>query len=433
MTPAGVRLMHAMFDSPGPHGRRWVVILFLLAALLRTGWVAARYSGERASVLQYPDEEAYCQVARSLWKGEGLRDEFGYRATYMPGYPAFLSLFVGWQGGLFWARTVQALLGACVAPALYLLACRWISLARMEGDVGGGADGHVCVLAGLAAVFDPFLLFFSGLLLTETLFAVVLTVAWLVLVSMCRPNRRLGILAALLAGLALWACIMLRPSAAVLVPLAVIAVVICRRFDKGGLVAAVVMVAVVGLGLSPWAARNHAVIGQWQWLTTRGGISLYDGLQPGATGASDLADTKTMPQVQGLGEVEWDRYFRDQAWSAVRENPGRLVRLAWLKFRRTWSPWPNVENLRGGVAATVSAGWTILLLLLAACGGWSCRRSVSAWIVLLLPVVAFTMIHMVYVGSLRYRVPFMPLVMVLSAVGLVEALSALYGRRRTNP
>jgi hypothetical protein len=45
------------------------------------------------------------------------------------------------------------------------------------------------------------------------------------------------------------------------------------------------------------------------------------------------------------------------------------------------------------------------------------RRSIGAWLLLLTPVAAFTALHMVYVGSVRYRVPVMPFIMVLSAAG----------------
>src|SRR5512145_2654782 len=105
--------------------RAWPVLLFLIAAVLRVGWVVARFSGDRAELLQYPDEEAYVDLARSLAAGEGLVDEFGYRATYMPAYPAFLAVFMGLGQPLFWARLVQALLGALAAPATFALACRW--------------------------------------------------------------------------------------------------------------------------------------------------------------------------------------------------------------------------------------------------------------------------------------------------------------------
>lgn len=411
----------------------WVVVLFVMAAGLRAGWVCFRYSGDDSPIHEYPDEKAYWDVSRSLAAGDGLVDEFGYRATYMPGYPVFLALFTDrenpyWYTYLHWARLIQAILGALIAPAVYVLALRWLSLAGSESEHAASGMA-VSVLAGLAVAFDPFLVFFSGLLLTETLFVVALVLAWVWVLPLCRRNRRIGPVAVIGAGLMLWLCLMLRPSSVILVPLVPAAIVLARRFDRQGVAAAALILVLVAVGLSPWAIRNRRVIGEWRWLTTRGGISLYDGFQPGATGASDLAHTKTMPQVQGLSEAEWDRYFHNQAWSSIRHDPGRAVRLAWLKFRRTWGPWPNVEGYRGGVAGTVGAAWTICILVLAVLGWWAQRRALAAWVVLLLPVAAFTLLHMVYVGSVRYRLPVMPFVVVLAAAGLAESLAALRGRR----
>jgi len=398
---------------------RWVLLLFVLAVVVRVGWVAVRFGSPEASCqLAYPDEGVYWRLAHSLAVGEGLVDEFGYRATYMPGYPAFLSVFVNILRPLLWARLVQALLGAWVAPATFLLAWQWMRRSNGNGVSGRRPGFLVSVLAGLAAVFDPFLVFFSGLLLTETLFAAVLVSAWAVLMSVSDPlgNRRIRVAVGL--GILLLLSVYLRPSAAILVLLMPVAVVIGRRWDRRSFWISAVVLGVVVCGLFPWALRNHKTIGQWRWLTTRGGISLYDGLRQGATGASDLAHTKTMDAVAGLSESQWDAYFKLRAWSAVRQDAGRVFSLAGRKFCRTWSLTPNVEAYRQGPIAWISAGWMILVLGSAVIGWIGCRRAVRSWIILLLPVVVFTLLHMVFVGSVRYRVPVMPMVFVLSASGL---------------
>lgn len=405
----------------------WILILFLLAASLRLGWVVARWGpAGRAEHLDYPDEDAYVLGARFLAAGEGLIDEFGYRATYMPGYPAFLAVFQGLPRPLLWARMVQALLAAWVAPATFLLARRFLEGAPNRPGSGAADTAPACpnggllvpVLAGLAAAFDPFLVFFSGLLLTEALFAAVLVTAWVFLqTQVARPEQGFPVLT-IGAGLFLWLAILLRPSAAILVILAPLALVVLRRFNRRAVVHAAMIPLVVMVGLLPWAARNRAVLGQWHWLSTRGGISLYDGLQPGATGSSDLAHTKKDPVVQGLSELQWDEHFRSAALAEARRDPMRVARLAWRKLLRTWRPVPNVEEYSSGFVAALSALWMLPALALAAVSWWRHRRAVAAWAMLLLPVVAFTLLHMIYVGSVRYRVPVMPFVEVLSAAGL---------------
>ena len=274
---------------------------------------------------------------------------------------------------------------------------------------------------------DPFLVFFSGLLLTETLFAVSLLAAWYFVVATAQADAGVRWRDAIGAGLLLTLCVLLRPSAVVLVVFAVMLIAVGRGAKRKRLARAWVILAVVVMGLFPWALRNRATIGQWRWLTTRGGISLYDGLREGATGNSDLAHTKTMSDVAGLSETAWDAYFRSAAIRAAQSDPMRVVKLAGSKFLRTWSLIPNVEAYRRGSAAVAGAAFMVLALATAAVGWWRCRRSAYRWIVLLTPVVAITCMHMVFVGSVRYRVPVMPFVVVLSGAGLVQMWSC---RRR---
>lgn len=249
-----------------------------------------------------------------------------------------------------------------------------------------------------------------------------LMAAWLLILPMNSARVRVTSRQAFAAGLMLLGCVLLRPSAFVLVPLTAAAVAVFRRFDRGGLSAAATMILVVMVGLLPWAYRNHLTIGQWRWLTTRGGISLYDGLRPGATGASDLAHAKDLPEVQGLSETEWDAWFRQKALDTAREDPGTVLRLAIVKFARTWSPWPNVEQYRRGPVAWLSAVWMFASLAMATVGWWHYRHHLRCWALLLLPVATITLLHTVFVGSVRYRVPLMPLVYILSASGLLAVI-----------
>lgn len=398
-------------SSPGAPIARWVLIVFAIAAVLRVGWVCVRYvGGDRAATLEYPDEEAYVLSAGSLASGEGLIDEFGYRATYMPGYPAFLAVFQRLPHSLFWVRVIQVVLAALVAPAGMLLARCWWD------------DDRVVVLSGLAVAIDPFLIFFSGLLLTEALFAVVLVWAWVFVSRLCAANQKLHWGDAIAVGLLLLTGVLLRPAAIILVVCALLVVLIARRPKREAVWVSGLSVLIVIIGLWPWAARNKAVLGEFRWLTTRGGISLYDGLQPGTVGDSNLAHTKALPDVQGLSETRWDTYFRQRAWQLLREDPTRAVKLAGRKLLRTWSLIPNVESHRHGAPAIVSAIWMGAALLLAIVGFGTEFRRWRCCLTLLAPVIAVTMLHMFFVGSVRYRVPVMPMVLVLSASGAVTLI-----------
>ncbi|HOW18391.1 MAG TPA: glycosyltransferase family 39 protein, partial [Phycisphaerae bacterium] len=404
--------------TTGTTAARPVLAIFGLALALRWAWILVHTATSAA--LTFPDEEQYWRLAQSLAGGRGLVDEFGYRATFMPLYPAFLSLFADRPHGMLLARLVQAIVGAAAVFPIYVLA------RRLAGRRAAAASAML-----IAA--DPFLVFgFSNLLLTETSFTTMLCAALAAgwpdadttaertpsgsLQAACRPGARrrpLTTLRALITGVLFATAVYLRPSIAAFIPLWLIALVLVVRPAAAAVRSGMVVAATVILLLLPWAVRNRIVLGQWVWLTTRSGISLYDGLGPRATGASDLAYTKTMPNLKGLSETQWDAYFTHESWRIARDDPARALALARAKFGRMWSFVPNEPGSRTPLKMAVSAVWMTLVLATAIIGAFRIRRGRDI-LLLLLPAVYLTLLHMIYVGSVRYRVPAMPLIYVLS-------------------
>jgi len=338
----------------------------------------------------------------------------------MPLYPAFLSLFVDRPHGMLLARLAQAIVGAAAVFPIYVLARRL-------------AGRRAAAASAVLVATDPFLVFgFSNLLLTETCFTTVLCAAlaagWPAtgmtaermpsgsVQAPCRRNSRgrpLTTLRAVITGVLFATAVYLRPSIAAFVPLWLVALVLVVRPATTAVRSGVAVAATVILLLLPWAVRNRVVLGQWVWLTTRSGISLYDGLGPRATGASDLAYTKTMPNVNGLPETQWNAYFTHESWRIARDDPARVLVLARAKFGRMWSFVPNEPGSRTPLKMAVSAIWMMVVLAAAAIGVIRMRRGRDI-LLLLLPAVYLTLLHMIYVGSVRYRVPAMPLIYVLS-------------------
>jgi hypothetical protein len=293
--------------------------------------------------------------------------------------------------------------------------------------IAGRSAGWV---AGQWVACDPGLIGVSSLLLTETLYVTVLAAWWLVGWPLSEPNARARYARwALAAGLAATA-VYTRPVAIVLVPLWALWVWARRRFQPRALIGALFVVSIVVLSLVPWGLRNQRVTGRWCWLTTRAGISLYDGVRPGATGAGDLAEIKNSPAVQGLNEHQWDQYFREKSYEAIRDEPGRIIRLGFVKWCRTWSPFLHADEYGSSVMRAVFAVWSVLFYLAAVFGLALRRREPGLWIGLLLPALMISVVHFFYVGSIRYRVGAVPALAVLAAVGVVGLAGLL--RRTTH-
>ena len=134
-----------------------------------------------------------------------------------------------------------------------------------------------------------------------------------------------------------------------------------------------------------------------------------------------------MPELAQMTEPQRDRYLYNRAIEQIRRDPLRIVRLAWVKFCRTWNPLPNAPGYRRSPRAWVLAAYTVVVLILAAVGVGFWRRWPATLALILLPIVYFTILHSIFIGSVRYRVPLMPLLAMLAAGG-VWVLLARCGR-----
>jgi len=406
-----------------------VIIVFAVALAIRGGWGTFRLVRQAdPSILEFPDEQQYWLIASSLHRGEGLRDELGFRATRMPLYPGYLSLFAGSSGGVVVAKITHWVLGASVA----------VLAAGVASILFGRRHG---IITGLLVACDPFLVFFSSLLLTETLFLVgLLTFWWMVtpLAVRCGPDPGAGPVEAdvlgwrrwVATGLAAAMCVYVRESSLGLIIMVLVLIVLLRRVDGRMLGGAAVALGVVVVSLLPWAARNRQVLGEWCWLTTRGGISLYDGVGPRATGASDLAGIQQMPAVEGLHEMAWNRYFLRESLESIASDPGRIVGLAGKKLARMWNPFPNVESYQSRLVRALSAVWMFPLYFLIVVGSIAQVRRYAAGglerlLFLLFPAMYFSALHSLFVGSVRYRLAAVPMLEILAAAGLIVVMGRL--------
>jgi hypothetical protein len=187
------------------------------------------------------------------------------------------------------------------------------------------------------------------------------------------------------------------------------------------------LIVVLGIAaiMMPWWVRNARLYGRFVPTAVWAGASLYDGLNPRATGASDM-EFLDRPPFRDLDETRQDRVLTRAALDFVREQPRRAAELAAVKFVRYWSPWPNEESFRSRAAVLVGVLVEVPLFALLAAGIWLRRRDAAALVVLAGPVIYFLCLHMIFVSSVRYRIPGLVPALGLSALACME----LMNRRR---
>ncbi len=180
---------------------------------------------------------------------------------------------------------------------------------------------------------------------------------------------------------------------------------------------ATTMALLVGLTLFPWALRNDRVMQQWVWTDSNAGITLYDGYNPDATGASDQRFVRRLPQLRLMDEMARSRYLTGRAIEFIRRYPNRVPELMLAKAARTWSPMPLSDQFSSPVYKAVLLVYSIPFDVLVLWGVWQGKLKKSAKALLLLPAVYLTVVHALTIGSLRYRLPAEPALAVLVACG----------------
>jgi 4-amino-4-deoxy-L-arabinose transferase-like glycosyltransferase len=374
----------------------------------------------------FPDADIYLLLARAIRRGEPFQvSQWGvpHFALRTPGYPLFLAACEGLFGeNLLAIRLVQATLGAGCAWLVYRLAIRVLP----------AEPARVPVWAALLAAVEPYVAVLSILLLSESLFVPLLLAALVGMAGLWSPRgsaeAKGGALRAVATGVAVGAAILVRPSWALFVPgLLLVWVVASERTGRARAMRGALLVCLgAAIVMSPWWYRNWRVYGRFVPTALWAGASLYDGLNPAATGASDMRFLDE-PEIRRLDEPAQDAELFARTWAFVRANPRRALELAVIKSGRFWSPWPNADSLSAPGVAWASALITLPVYALIIVGAWDRRRDLRALVLLLGPLLYFWVLHMLFVGSVRYRIPGLVPALVLAALGAERLLER--GRR----
>lgn len=400
MTPSSP----AYGDARRPSALRWILPLALAARLAMVAYAAVS-----PARFDYPDTRRYVAVARNIAAGLGPVESNHGRCGTDPLYPLFLSiaptLGASSNGAiLLCGRAVNVILGLACVIAVYRIADR----------LGGT---RAAIVAALILSLDPITLFFHGLVLTEVAYSAALL--WTIdrLLAARQDGR---ILPVCLAGLCLGLGAITR-SSGLLLPIALLpALLIGRARPARRALLACGFLFAFALPIAPVAARNYRLLGHWVPVRTGSGATLLESLGPWADGGPGMEKVVWPAFPPDANEAVRDRVCREAAIAWARSHPAVTLRLAWVKLRRTWSITLHAPGYQGD--AFTAIGWLTVapVYLLALVGIWTLRRRRDAlWLLLAAPLY-FSVLHSIFVGSVRYRVPVMPFLMILAGIAIAH-------------
>jgi 4-amino-4-deoxy-L-arabinose transferase-like glycosyltransferase len=357
----------------------------------------------------FPDASVYVATGRAL-----ARTGIMSSSIYMPLYPLWT-----WMWGGAW--------GVKFGDVLVSAATVWL-IWRLAGLLT--RDRAMALLAAAIAAVYPHSLFYAASGLTETLFTALLLAAFV-----CFYQRQFAS-----ASVFLVLTILVRPTLDLVAPLLVAAfALLVHRASARETAYRVGQYACIYLVLmTPWWIENYVHYGTFVRLDLGDGIVLYSGNNPmntsggGVLGAKRGSDAD-MTSFNSISDpVQRNAALEHAAWEFIERNPARFIELAGVKFVRFWRLWPYAgEYARPWIIAASLMSYGVLLVCSLGYLAVAGRQNFRILSPVLLLTAYLTAVHMATIGSIRYRFPLEPFMMILGAAGALVAWQSM--SRLRNP
>jgi len=401
-----------------PHG---TVAAFAALAFL-VGCAVAVRSG---TTLGYSDEQDYVTLARHLADGLGFTANGRTPTAFRPpAWPSTLAVVDFLGGGIVASRFVGVAFFSTTVVMLYAL------VKRIAGSDAG-------LLAAALLTCYPLSLYTATTLYTESQSMLLVTVGLLTVViadAAAEPAEGVGWAAA--SGACFGLLGLTAPAYLIVVAIVVVWLLWRRCSFRRIAILAAPLVVVLSIPLVAWGVRNEVAIGSFVPVSTNGGLNLLLGNNPNATPTTgvnaDISEYITTVRRRDLGEVEADRYFREQAVEWIRDDPGSAAVLYAGKLANFFNFRSNVvsESQQSGLTDALGAltYYPLLLLFVVRLAMFRSLPLVRGEGLLVASYLGYAVTAAIFFTRIRFRVPVDQLMIAVVACGVVAWSRSRYRR-----
>ncbi len=396
-----------------------LLLVILLALVIRIAYLVA-YQGLPAWDQLTVDNYYHHNWAQNIADGNVLGDTTYFRAPF---YVYCLALLYYLLGASLW---VGRMFGLVIGVASIFMTYR----------IGRKIFDHrVGMIAATIHTIYPVIIYFESELLLDPLFALLLQVAIYRTLVWWDSNRPADIFT---AGLMYGLAAITRPTVLIVVPLVIMLAWALQRPLKSAVKHSAVLLLGVVLTILPITLRNVLVASDPVLISSQGGINLYIGNNEVANGVTaampePLGFNWRVQQVTHIAETdlghklkpgEVSSYWLRKSKDWILSNPGEFLTLYLKKLYRNFSDVEVSNNrdlgvffARVGILNYNPLSFGILFGLTIA-GCWICPGKNQKAVFLLTVIMTYTVMSALFFFSSRFRLPLLPLYIVLASATL---------------
>ena len=369
------------------HSDRWLTSILGLALLARLIFLAVYPD------VYFPDATSYAHMGEQIFSGKKIINDI-----YMPLYPVWAHL----TGGGLTQKLADIFLSTVTVFLVYQLSFSLFG------------NRLTSLTASAIATVYPLFLFNAVTGLTETCYTFLLLMAFWYLYRGKFPP---GAIALVLA-------VLIRPTLDLLNPILIIIFTLFvhrsgwKQLSKN----LGIYFIVYAILMSPWWIHQYKKYGSFVRLNLGDGVALYAGNNPlnKSGGGTRPEDVDLTPFYIIQDPLERNKALKEAAFDYIVENPGNFIYMAGVKFIRFWRLYPYVKDYQQWhviLTSILTYGFVLICAI-----GFALQKSKKCKLPLL-PIFAtiayLTLVHMITVGSIRYRFPLEPLLIIFAAQFLI--------------
>lgn len=397
-----------------------LIIVIFLGAALRFG---SAYHAEKLAVnsqyspFVFPDSINFYDYAINLQEMNEYVDNNNRHAWRTPGYSALLAAAMQLNITDIWSlRFINIILGCINIILVWLIGLKLF-------------NSKAALLGAFFWAIYPFAIYINGMILADTLaVTAILLIIYFLLRVISDHEKRLPII---LLGASLVLATMVKASFGLLIVPVTFWLLIVTQ--KNRLRCTCLLLLTFIICITPWWIRNYQQFRTFVPFSTMGGFTLYEATGPGADGGPNHGKVKfpagwhrfqkNIKEGLSIFEPAADKGLYKKSFEIMQSDPERTLKLSLNKIKRTWSPTPNWQGAQQPLYIYAMALSYTPIVFFALLGIIVFRRRWQKVYILFIPLAYLFVVHAVFMGSIRYRLPGIAPLCIIAAACIVHFVS----------